>query len=426
MKNVTLRIIALLGLISIVGIVITQLFWFRQAFDLKEKEFNQTASIALQSVAEQLLTINNQQIPNTQLVTQLSSNYFVVSVNGEINANVLEYLLKNEFKKRNLILDFEYGVYDCFHQKMVYGKYIHLGSDKSPITETKNLPEWRNDLYYFGVNFPNRKSEIVGSMNIWMFSTLVLLVVVLFFGFSLLAIFRQKQLSEIQKDFVNNMTHEFKTPLSTILVSAKLLSRSGAAEHESLTEKYTGIIQQEATRLKNQVERVLQVTADEAKQTKFKMEEIDLQSCVDEAMNGVEVLLHEKDGTIEKEFLAKQTFITGDYLHLTNAIYNLLDNALKYTEQKPHIIITLSNKNEGIELSVSDNGIGIPKKYLNRIFSRFYRVPTGNVHNVKGFGLGLFYIRKVIAMHKGTVKVESEESKGSKFILWFPILKKKQ
>src|SRR6185436_6250900 len=177
MKNRTIQIITLLAIVSITGIVLLQVFWFRNAFDVREKQFDQNVYTALQNVGEQILTINQQQIPNSQLVNQLSSNYFVVSVNGEIDTKVLEALLKAEFRNRKLNQDFEYGVYDCNHQKLVYGNYISFNKSGQD-HPVKELPQWKDDLYYFTVNFPEKSSQLIGSLGIWLYSSVVLLIVV--------------------------------------------------------------------------------------------------------------------------------------------------------------------------------------------------------------------------------------------------------
>ncbi|MBA3647950.1 MAG: HAMP domain-containing histidine kinase [Chitinophagales bacterium] len=422
MQNRSIQIVTILALLAITGIVVLQIFWFRKAFDVNEKEFDQNVFTALQRVGEQILTINNQQIPNSGLVNQLSGNYFVVSVNGEIDTKALESLLKAEFKNRGLLMDFEYGVYDCNHQKLVYGNYVSFtASEKERITH--ELPQWKNDLYYFSVNFPDKGSQLTGSLGIWLFSSAVLLLVVLFFAFALITILRQKQLSQIQKDFVNNMTHEFKTPVSTILVTSKLLNRSEILQQTSSVVQYSNLIQQEALRLKNQVERVLQVAVWDEKKMKYQFSEIDLNIFLRNSILGLEQLTIDKGGAIEHELLAVFSMIIGDAMHLSNVIFNLVDNAVKYNEAIPRILISTRNAGQFVELIVKDNGIGIVKKNRRRIFDRFYRVPTGDVHDVKGFGLGLYYVKTVMKDHNGNVRIISSPGEGTEVILAFPLLK---
>lgn len=419
MKNRTIQIITLLAIISMAGIVVLQIFWFRKAFDVHEKEFDQRVFTSLQRVAEQLLQMNNQQIPNVRLVDQLSGNYFVVSVNGEIDTKVLESLLKAEFRSRDLTSDFEYGVYDCNHQKLVYGNYVSFKEDETQ-RAPRELPQWKNDLYYFSVNFPDKSNHLIDSMGIWLFSSLVLLVVVLFFAFALITIFRQKQLSEVQKDFVNNMTHEFKTPVSTILVTSRLLNKAEIQHQPDAIERYSNLIQQEALRLKGQVERVLQVAVWDQKKMKYRMEEVNIHECLEQAIISVEQIVQDKGGKLEKNFQASNPVLKGDRMHLTNTLFNLLDNAVKYSVQPPVIVLSTKNSGQRLEISVTDNGIGIHHKNIRRIFDRFFRVSTGDVHDVKGFGLGLYYVKHVVKDHAGKINVQSEPGKGTTITINFP------
>ncbi|HYV92052.1 MAG TPA: HAMP domain-containing sensor histidine kinase [Chitinophagales bacterium] len=420
MKNRTIQIITLLAIISITGIVLLQVFWFRNAFDVREKQFDQNVFIALQNVGEQILTINQQQIPNGQFVNQLSSNYFVVSVNGEIDTKVLEALLKAEFQNRKLIQDFEYGVYDCNHQKLVYGNYISFRKDDKD-HPVKELPQWKNDLYYFTVNFPDKSNQLIGSMGIWLYSSVVLLLVVVFFAFALIAIFRQKQLSQIQKDFVNNMTHEFKTPVSTILITARLLNKPEVQRDSSSIMQYVSLIHHEAERLKAQVERILQVAVWDEKHLKYQFEEINLHECLERAINSVDQIVKEKGGSITCTLNADHFVIKADRMHITNVFFNLLDNAVKYNQNIPVIEVWTADDNREISIAIKDNGIGMEKKNQTKIFERFFRVHTGDVHDVKGFGLGLYYVNRVIKDHGGKISVHSEVNKGTTFIITLPL-----
>jgi len=218
-KRETLRYVLLLAIVSIAGIISIQVYWFSKAFDIHDKQFNQTVNIALRSVVDQILAYNNSTIPLDNPVEQLSSNYFVVMVNGDIDANLLETLLISEFKARELEVVFEYGIFNCVDEKMVYGNSISLIDNKIGDGTEVELPIWEDNDYYFGVLFTNKRSALLDRMNIWIFSSIVLLIVVLFFAYTLFIILKQRKLSETQKQFINNMTHEFRTPISTIQLS---------------------------------------------------------------------------------------------------------------------------------------------------------------------------------------------------------------
>lgn len=422
MNRYTIRLIVVLATLSIIGIVTTQLFWLNKALDISEKQFNRSVTIALRSVAKRLLVYSNQTLPNENPVIQLTDNYFVVRVNDVIDANLLELFLKEEFEKRYVMIDFEYSIYDCATENMVYGNYVKFDSTRTTKkqTPTEKLPKWNQAAYFFGVHFPSRNSFVVAEMQIWIFTTAVLLVVIVFFGYALFIILKQKRLSEIQKDFINNMTHEFKTPIATISISAEVLKNPKIAEQPERLKKYANIILDETNRLKKQVESVLQIAVLN-KDVKLKTEDVDMHQIVEKAIQSIKPLLDTHKGNFQYEDTATQGIVAGDVLHLTNIVYNLLDNAIKYCEKVPEITLKIYNEKNYVCVMVQDNGIGIHKKNQSHIFDKFYRVPTGNIHNVKGFGLGLNYVKQIIKAHKGKIEVESELGIGSIFRVYLPV-----
>lgn len=420
MKNSTIRLVVVLATLSILGITIIQIYWIRRAFDLKEAEFEHTVATALYNVAQQIYEINNTPAPAINPVKQVSTNYFVVMVNHQVVPNQVEFLLRTEFEKRSIKADFEYGVYDCSHERMLYGNYVPLASSKNKFT-SKNLPEWASQGYYFGVRFPNREAHIINQMGIWSFSSAVLLVVIVFFSYTLFIILKQKRLSEIQKDFINNMTHEFKTPISTIAVSTEVLKDPSIVTQPERLKNYAMIIEKENTRLKQQVERVLQMARLDKEDLGLKKERIDVHQIIQEAIRNASVAMSERQGKVTLSFSAGACEVMADKLHLTNVFNNLIDNALKYCKEIPIIDIHTRNKSNELVIEVKDNGIGISSENQKRIFQKFYRVHTGNVHDVKGFGLGLSYVKTIVQAHGGSISVNSELSNGSTFTVYFPL-----
>ena len=419
MKTSTIRFVVILAALSIVGITITQIYWVRKAFDLKEAEFVRTVNTALYNVANQIFDINKTPSPANNPVKQLSTNYFVVMVNSEIDANLLEYLLRNEFEKRGIAADFEYGVYDCSSERMVYGDYVafNTAKEKNP---SKILPKWSNQAYYFGVQFPNRAAHIINQMGIWSFSSIVLLTVITFFAYTLFVILKQKRLSEVQKDFINNMTHEFKTPIATIAVSAEVLKDANIVNQPERLRNYAGIIERENVRLKQQVERVLQMARLDKEDIGLKKEQLDIHQVVQDSIRNYAMALEERKGTLDCDLAATQSQIQGDKFHLTSVLNNLIDNAIKYCREIPSISIHTFNRNDGCIIEVRDNGIGISPENQRRIFQKFYRVPTGNVHDVKGFGLGLSYAKTIVEAHGGEISLQSELGMGCSFRIYIP------
>lgn len=409
----------MLAVLCISGITITQWYWMRRAFNLKEDEFERTVNAALFNVAHQIFEINKTPSPAVNPVKQVSTNYFVVQINGEIDASLLEFLLRSEFEKRDIKADFEYGVYDCSSKKMKYGNYIPLIASGEKETSRK-LPTWNNYAYYFGVQFPNREAQLINQMGIWSFSTVVLLLVILFFSYSLFVILKQKRLSEIQKDFINNMTHEFKTPISTIAVSAEVLKDPAIVHQPERLLNYTTIIERENARLRHQVERVLQMAKLDKENIGLKKEPIDLHQVIRDTVENAAPAVNERHGTILCELLAQHPEIMADRLHLSNVLYNLIDNAIKYCRDTPVITIRTSQVKNCLCLEVEDNGLGIARENHKKVFQKFYRVPTGDVHDVKGFGLGLHYVKSIVTAHKGRIRLKSDLGTGSIFEISLP------
>lgn len=421
MKIRSLSTIITLAVLSVIGIGSVQFFWFKKAFDLKDNQFNQHVTLSLQTVAEYILQYNQISVPPVNLVEQVSSNYFVVHTNAEIDLKILEHLIAGEFEKRNIEADFEYGVYDCYDDKLVYGSYVSMGDRKEGHSApSRTFPKLENDSQFFGVYFPNKENNLLSEMGIWLFSTVVLFLVFAFFGYSIYILFRQKKLSDMQKDFINNMTHEFKTPLYTIMVTTDLLKQPEVSVDKSISRNYLDIIRQEADRLKLQIERILQVASSDKEKLKLERESVDIHSCIRKASDAAATLLSSKNGEIVYQLDATHPVIRGDRMHLENIIYNLIENAIKYSDKQPDIKIRTWNNGRQLHISVEDNGMGIDSSQLKKIFKKFYRVSTGNKHDVKGFGLGLSYVREITHAHRGKIHVSSTKGKGSTFELVIP------
>ncbi len=419
MSRTTLRIVVIFAALSIAGIVTTQIYWVRRAFDLRENQFNRDVNTALGNVAAQIFKINGTPSPSNNPVEQISTNYFIVNINGPIDNGLLEFLLVTEFEKRSITADFEYGVYDCIDKCMTGGNYVSPKKTKVQF-KSQELPSLQNDGYYFGVQFPQVQANLISQMGIWGFSSAVLLIVIFFFVYTLFVILQQRRLSEVQKDFINNMTHEFKTPISTIGISASVLKDPSIVHSPERLLNYATIIENENQRLKQQVERVLQMARLDNKDVGLKKELLNIHDLIREAVNNISLALQEKGGTIRLDLNANPDQASVDKLHLTNVFFNLLDNAIKYTNRPPEIVIRTAHGPGHIIIEVQDHGTGIDPENQKKVFHRFYRVPTGNVHDVKGFGLGLNYVKLIIASHRGKISLVSEPGKGSTFRISLP------
>lgn len=415
MNRNIIRLTIIFGIVSIIGIIAVQVYWVKKAFDLKEQQFRQTVMVALQDVANNISRLYKlSDIENP--VTQLSSDYYVVNLRIPLDKEILEHYLTEEFARQQLRTDFEYGIYDCDTDNIVYGGFINANYEVGN-TKPKALEKTDKYLNYFGVRFPNKSSYVASKLDIWIVSSIITLVVMAFFGYSMFVILRQKRLSEVQRDFVNNMTHEFQTPISTIQVATDVLNHPKILEQPERMKKYVQIIKQENNRLKNQVETVLATARLTRGSLEMNVELQELHSLIHEVTGSVKAELGEN---LIFELNADRTSLYADRVHLINVIRNLVENAIKYSSKPATVTIATRNIPEGIVLEIKDKGIGIPKEYQSKIFDKFYRVPTGNVHNVKGFGLGLSYVKQIVKAHRWKINVKSEYKQGTTFAITIP------
>ena len=419
MKSNQIRIAVLLGSISVIGIIAFQIYWVNKTFNLAEQQFNQTIEIALYNVAEKMADFNKHELPNENPVRQISSNYFIVDINDMIDASILDHYLKTEFEYRNIRIDYEYAIYDCETDKMVFGSYYNP-SEEASTQNNRAFQKYDEFTYYFGIIFPSKTLYILKTMNIWIISTFVLITALVFFAYAIFVILRQKRLSEIQRDFINNMTHEFKTPVSTIAISAKVLSDPSIINDPERLHNYAEIIETENKRLEQQIDKVLQVARIETNKFKLHKEAIEIDPLLMEISQAFARPLKEKNGNISLDLNLGSKTIFADRHHMMSVIYNLLDNAVKYSGNDAQIIIKTSLKAESVEISIQDNGIGIPKHLHKKIFDKFYRISSGDIHNVKGFGIGLNYVKNIINEHNWQIKLVSESGRGSTFIIIIP------
>ena len=419
MKNATIIRVVLVGALAIISIIGVQTYWVMNTWNVKEQEFHERVVVALLNVAKEFEKLGNQ-LPAYDLITQVTSNYYVVNINDVINANNLEFFLRRELEAVGLTESFEYGIYDCATNKMVYGDYIANSHGDTITFRNADLPIYDKFLYYFGVRFPNRTNQILNSMGLTITFTVILLLSILFFLYSIFVILRQKQLSEMQKDFINNMTHEFKTPISTIKISAEVFLNSPSIQNDPRLLQYAGIIRDQNLRLNNQVEKVLQLARIEGDNFRLTPEELDIHELLEQIVPALRIKVEEMGGELQCALNAKNSWIRADRLHLSNIVHNLLDNSIKYCREVPRIHISTSTQGKHLLLVISDQGIGIPAEYQHKVFDKFYRVPTGNVHNVKGFGLGLFYIKSVCTAHGWKIELDSDVNRGTAISILIP------
>ncbi|MEO9965240.1 MAG: HAMP domain-containing sensor histidine kinase [Reichenbachiella sp.] len=345
------------------------------------------------------------------------------SLESRVDLNEADSLLKSSLLDRGIELQYDFGVFDPLVDKFTFER-IHDNRDEL-LNSDLRASLFPNDIMgeagYLIVRFPDQQSYILSKIWVTLLSSLVFIIIILVcFSYAIRTIYRQKKLSEIKNDFINNMTHEFKTPISTVSLACEALRDDQIRNTKGLNERYLGIIHDENKRLGLQVEKVLQMAVIERNDFDLKLEEVNVHDIIEKAMSHIHLQVSSKGGNISKDLKAINQTVLADQMHLTNIVYNLLDNANKYSKDRPSIkIMTLDNA-KGIVIKIVDQGIGMSKDVINRIFEKFYRVPTGNLHDVKGFGLGLAYVKSMIEAHGGDIQVQSELKKGSEFTVFIP------
>jgi two-component system, OmpR family, phosphate regulon sensor histidine kinase PhoR len=359
-------------------------------------------------------------------VNQVVTRMF--SINPEIENRVSPDIIEPTFKKslsdNGINLRFEFAVL----------KWNNLVALKSEHYETKRPVQiykirlFPDDFFdntnFLAVYFPNRRNFIISSLGFMVISSSLLTFFLVFtFAFTLYVIYRQKRLTDMKSDFVNNMTHELKTPISTISLASQMLSDKSIPLAEKNIDRISSIVTEEARRLSSQVEQVLQMAKFDQGKLKLKYREIHLHELIDSVISNFRIQVESKDGILIPSLHAGNDLIEADPFHMSNVISNLLDNAIKYTTRKPEIFVETRSIDGHINFVVRDNGIGISNSNQRRIFDKFYRVPTGNIHNVKGFGLGLSYVKKIVEEHQGSIKIDSELDIGSVFTICIPLKK---
>jgi two-component system, OmpR family, phosphate regulon sensor histidine kinase PhoR len=432
-------IITILIFTSLLGIIFFQIEWIKQARQDKQQQFENQLARATGDAAANLAEgkANLTQFgPRKNNDIFLPLNAFPSTIVHRFSLQEIRSKIKQAFEKNNIKnIDFEFAISstsligDDLQSKNFFeesldtiNNFQYISPIISPNTNYAPFPP--EELLIIVV--PHLK-KIIWKQMIWMVVSAVVFTIIIFTAFfiTIRALLNQKKLSEIKSDFINNMTHEFKTPLATISLAVDALKNEKVLIDKSKIDYFSAIIKDENKRMNKQVETILQAALLDKQEIQLNVKPVHLHELIQVAINNIKLPLDQKEGHLETSFQAKNDLIMGDEVHLINIINNLLDNAIKYSNENLVIKLSTSNVNGYIRIKIEDNGIGMNKETLHRIFEKFYRAHTGNIHNVKGFGLGLSYVKSIVDAHKGKIKAESTLGKGSSFSLDFSTLKER-
>ncbi len=407
--------------IALVIVLIIQVNWIIETAKIKEELFTEKANIILSKTTE-ALSLDSGTVKNIGAYEQ---SFGCIVINAcktkEVcistpDINKIDSLFKHFMSFYNFHLDYSFVVVKDAP-----------GSAKSENSFTNNI--YRKRLQELASKsglelvliIPDKEQFIMAEMGtLFITSVILILVVLVLFWRTTLSLMKEKQISEHTTDFLNNMTHEFKTPLTNIALAGKMIIKEPVIKQEDKIKHYSEIILDENEKLRLQVEQVLSMTALERGEIPIQRTELDMHALINDCIKCINIQVENKQGEIKVNLNAEQFLISGDRTHLTNALCNLIDNAVKYSKEKPELSITSFNTYDTLSIVFTDNGIGIEEKYHKMVFDKFFRVPTGNTHNIKGFGLGLAYVKKIIELHNGTIELKSEKGNGTTFTITLP------
>lgn len=393
-------------------------------FKIEDKIAKQKYEEGLKELMEDTIALEGRNLNYLEDVAKEMRQVYV-PINQRVSRDVLDTLIKKELLDRNVSLTYDFWLKLANKDSVLYQKASNTQSELLP-ENTFRTTLFSNEIFrdpgMLYLYFPNKNSLILSNMWATMASSAALLLVLVFiFSYTIYAILKQKKISEMKTDFINNMTHEFKTPVATIMIASEALKDPEIVEDKSRISRLAGIIYDENVRLGNHIERVLSIARLEKKELKLEHNEVNIHDLIAAVVDSMSLQLQKKNARLTLNLNAVHSVIYGDELHLSNVFYNLVDNANKYSSGEPDITIQTRSTNQVLIIEIADKGIGMTKEHSKRIFDQFYRVPTGNLHDVKGFGLGLNYVQDIVEQMNGGVKVYSEKDKGTTFEISLPL-----
>ena len=401
--------------VALLIVLIIQVNWIFRTAKIKEELFNEKANMVLSRTTDALRSDKEACLKIGACAEMEGTSVSVVK------------LEKNEVRKIDSLFKYYMQFYN-FHisYTFVVAKpgYLSAFNESRTVNYTYNKPiedaGSKNEIA-LKLIFPEKRQYILAEMGpMFITSVILILVVLIMFWRTMLLLMKEKKISEHTTDFLNNMTHEFKTPLTNIALAGRMIQKDPAVQDGAKIKHYSGIILEENEKLRLQVEQVLSMTALERGEIPVRKTELDFHELIHDSVRYMNLQIESRQGEVKLALGAGKSLVMADRTHLVNALSNLIDNSIKYSREKPGISVHTSNSGQNLVVAVSDAGIGIEKEYQKKVFDKFFRVPTGDVHDVKGFGLGLAYVQKIVELHGGTIELQSEPGKGTTFTMTFP------
>jgi two-component system, OmpR family, phosphate regulon sensor histidine kinase PhoR len=420
LRSKTIRFAILTSIVLVTIIIGIQLFWLQKVYRYEEKQFNINVSKTIRSIYADMELVNDVSDNVQKVIENPKPDLYLVRIDCTPNLDDLWETMKAELTDFDVYTDCKAGIYSHEKNNYVAEKYVDLPDAYHSGARDIALPEYKRDYSYIAMFFPHRGQYILKQMFFWIASSILLLLVLTGLGACIFYLYRQKFLNETQKDFVNNFTHEFKTPLAVIRIAADVIKQRDIVEKPDKLENYANIIAEQTAHLQGQIQRLLEIAYTDRTSLPLKKENADLNQLVQEAINNLQPLIEQKNVLLNIEPAPHPFVVKADKAYLSLAFVNLIENAIKYVHQQPEINIRLEAEENDYSISFTDNGIGIEPSQHKKIFDRFYRVPTGELHTAKGFGLGLNFVKKVIDAHNGRIEVVSKPGSGSTFIIKIP------
>jgi two-component system, OmpR family, phosphate regulon sensor histidine kinase PhoR len=421
MRSSTLKWIMLCSSIIIALILISQLYWLKRVYYLEDQQFNSSIVKSIRGLFEDLEIDDDPGFRIKEMIEATDPNTYLIRLDAAPDMDSLQLYLSNEFEVFNVWTDCNVGLYSSQTNTILNQYYLPTAASRFQEPSKTSLKAIKKNYNYLLLNFPHRSNYIIHEMLFWIVTAVALLLVLIGLTISLLFLYRQKFLNELQKDFVNNFTHEFKTPLAVMKIASDVLVQPDIATRPERLKKYGEVIKEQTEHLQSQVERLLRTALTESNRLPVAKEACQLNQLIYSTIEQIDPLIKNNEATINFVPDDNEPVIFADKVHLQLVIINLIENAIKYSNLKPLVWIALQDANNGMyAITVKDNGIGIAAKNIKNLFKKFYRVPTGNIHNVNGFGLGLNFVKKIIDAHDGKIIINSVEGIGTEFKILLP------